>query len=56
MSVTEITLKSSPLQDAIERLLMDAGIGEKSIEEILIAVEEAELSKAEADYDRRNAT
>lgn len=49
---TEITLKTTKLQDDIERLLDEACIPEHAINEVLKAVEEAELAKCERDWER----
>lgn len=51
--INEINLKPSSLSTAIERLLLEAGFSDKIIWEILTIVEEAEINKMEADYDRR---
>lgn len=49
----ELAILPTKLQDDIGELLEDAGISEHWVNEVLKAVEEAELAKCEADYERQ---
>lgn len=48
----ELAIDPSPLQEKILALLEDAGIDTETSDKILDMVEEAELCRAERDYDR----
>lgn len=49
----ELAIDPSSLQEAVQGLLEDAGLGERDIDEIMKMVEEAELNKCEQDYNRQ---
>lgn len=48
----EIAIAPTKLQEDIQVLLEEAGISERSIDEIMKLVEDAELSRAEAQWER----